>query len=334
LFTGPLLDASPDALLVTDSEGVIQVANHLAAELFGYTVDELVGNQVEVLVPADARDHHHVDRSAYSEQPTQRSMGAGRRLTAERRDGSRFPVQISLSPIEVNGGQYVVAAIRDVSVWLETERELASARRRRTMAEEHERIARDLHDTVIQELFAIGMSLQAVHAEAQPGRVSERIAHAVDALDDTIRQIRTTIFELNSGTRLNPLTKELRQLVDALSMSLGFEPAVTLIGPIDTQLPISTAAHVLPTVREGLSNVARHARASRAELLVSLQGDELRVEVHDNGVGMPTDLERSSGLRNLERRARELGGSLRVHAGPQGGTVLEWVVPAAVDDLD
>jgi PAS domain S-box-containing protein len=334
MITGPLLDAAPDALVVADSHGIIRVANRLAAEMFGYSIDELVGNEVEMLVPVDVRSTHHADRLAYAEQPTQRPMGVGRRLTAERRDGSRFPVNISLSPIEVRGARYVVAAIRDMSAWFETERELAAARRRRTIAEEHERIARDLHDTVIQELFAIGMSLQAVHAEAQPARVSERIARAVDALDDTIRQIRTTIFELNAGTRLNSLTKELRELVDSLAMSLGFEPAVTLIGPLDTHLPISTAAHVLPTVREGLSNIARHAQATRAELLVSLQGDELRIEVRDDGIGMPADPERSSGLRNLARRANELGGALHVHPGPRGGTVLEWVVPASAGELD
>lgn len=334
VFTGPLLDAAPDALIVAGADGRICVVNELAAKLFGYTVDELLGHEVEMLVPAELRAGHHGQRQGYEAHPTQRPMGAGQRLIAERRDGSRFPVHISLAPIRVEDDLFVVAAIRDMSTWLETERELAAARRRRTLAEEHERIARDLHDTVIQELFAIGMSLQAVHAEAQPARVSDRIARAVDALDETIRQIRSTIFELNNGSRVRSFTKELRELGDSLAMSLGFEAAMTFIGPLDSGVPMSVAAHVLPTVREGLTNIARHARASRAEVLVALRDDELRVEVRDDGVGLPADRERSSGLANLERRATELGGRLRVGPNGERGTVVEWVVPVGSGEAE
>lgn len=334
VFTGPLLDAAPDALVVTDATGTIRVVNELAAKMFGYSAEELVGREIEMLVPSDLRSVHRTDRHSYGTRPTQRPMGVGRRLSAERRDGSRFPVHISLSPIRSEGDLFVVAAIRDMSAWIEAERELAAARRRRFIAEEHERIARDLHDTVIQELFAIGMSLQAVVSEAEPPLVSERIARSVDALDETIRQIRSTIFELNSGTRLQSVTRELRELADSVALSLGFEPAVTLIGPLDSHLPVAVAAHVVPTVREGLSNVARHAQATRAEVLVALLDGTLRVEVRDDGVGIPDQPDRSSGLRNIARRAEELGGTLRVRAGDHGGTVLEWVVPVATTEPD
>jgi len=330
--TGVLLDAAPDAMVVVDGVGRIRAANQMVTTLFGYAVDELIGQSVEVLVPAELRGVHRGDRDGYVAGPTQRPMGEGQRLSAERRDGSRFPVLISLAPMHLGGALYVVAAIRDMTSWVETERELAAARRRRTIAEEHERIGRDLHDTVIQELFAIGMSLQAVHAEAQTERVAERIERAVDALDETIRQVRSTIFELNVGSRGGAISKDLRSLVDSLALSLGFEPAITLIGPLDQALPEAIAAHVLPTVREGLTNIVRHAAASRAEVLVQLERDVLRVEVRDDGVGIPDDPDRSSGLANLARRAAELGGSLHVRRNGERGTVLEWCVPVASND--
>jgi PAS domain S-box-containing protein len=329
--TGALLDAAPDAMLVVDSAGRIRAANRLVTALFGYEIEEVVGQLVEILVPTELHSVHTADRDGYVADPTQRPMGTGQQLSASRRDGTRFPVQISLSPMQLDGDLFVVAAIRDMSLWVTTERELAAARRRRTIAEEHERIGRDLHDTVIQELFAIGMSLQAVHGEAQPERVAARIALAVDALDDTIRQIRSTIFELSSSGGVGSLRNELRQLVESIGLSLGFEPALTLIGPLD-QLPEDITAHVVPTVREGLTNVARHAIASRAEVLVQLDGHLLRVEVRDDGIGMPEGPARSSGLANLGRRASELGGSMIIRGNGDRGTLLAWTVPVASGD--
>ncbi len=330
---GALLDAAPDAMVVVDSAGLIRAANQLVSRMFGHDLDTLVGQSVDVLVPEELRDRHLAQREGYVARPAQRPMGfESRRLSARRSDGTRFPVHISLSPLRLEDAVYVVAAIRDMSVWVESERELAAAQRRRTIAEEHERIGRDLHDTVIQELFAIGMSLQAVHGEAESPRVAERLERAVDSLDETIRQIRSTIFELNMGSRPRTMTNELRQMVESLALTLGFEPAITLVGPIDYALPEAVAAHVLPTVREGLTNIARHAVATRAEVLVQLDGDLLRVEVRDDGVGITDGLARSSGLANLARRATELGGSLQVRRNGERGTVLEWCVPVATTD--
>lgn len=330
--TGVLLDAAPDAMIIVDAQGVIRAANRLVTQIFGYSVDELLGTSVDELVPDDLRTAHICDRTEYIAAPTQRPMGAGRRLRARRRDGISFPVLISLAPLQLEADLFVIAAIRDMTDWVDTEHELSAARRRQTLAEEDERIARDLHDTVIQELFAVGMSLQAVQGEAQPARVAERIGRAVDSLDETIRQIRSTIFGLHSGGRERNITSDLQQLVTSLTLTLGFEPAMTLIGPIDQALPPAIAAHVLPTVREGLTNIARHASASRAEVRVQLVDHELRVEVRDDGVGISDAPERSSGLANLARRAAELGGSLLVRRNGEKGTVLEWRVPVHTDD--
>ena len=330
--TNVLLDAAPDAMIIVDAHGVIRAANRLVTQIFGYSHDELLGISVDKLVPTELQTMHLTDRAAYTAAPTQRPMGAGRRLSARRHDGVSFPVLISLAPLQLEGDLFVVAAIRDMTDWVEAERELSAARRRQTLAEEDERIARDLHDTVIQELFALGMSLQAVHGEAQPARVAERIGRAVDALDDTIRQIRSTIFGLHSGPHASTITDDLQQLMTSLTLTLGFEPAMTLIGPLDQAVSPAIAAHVLPTVREGLTNIARHAAASRAEVCVQLVDHELRVEVRDDGVGIVDDPDRSSGLANLARRAAELGGSLQVRRNGVRGTVLEWRVPVHTDE--
>lgn len=328
MITGPLLDAAPDALVVADSHGIIRVANRLAAEMFGYSIDELVGNEVEMLVPVDVRSTHHADRLAYAEQPTQRPMGVGRRLTAERRDGSRFPVNISLSPIEVRGARYVVAAIRDMSAWFETERELAAARRRRTIAEEHERIARDLHDTVIQRLFAVGLNLQSVAQMTLDQATSERLESAVDDLDTTVREIRSAIFELHS-TRAPETSFRVAAtgLVAEAARTLGFEPSISFEGPLDRAVEGALADHLLSVEREALANVARHANASAAEVRFALADGWVALSITDNGSGPGDPDSGGHGLRNMRSRAERLGGRFDIAGTEGGGTSVAWSVP-------
>lgn len=197
------------------------------------------------------------------------------------------------------------------------------------VVEERERIARDLHDTVIQRLFATGLALQAMVRLASPD-LGSRLQAAIDDVDDTIRQIRTTIFALEGPMTGQSLRDGLVDVVSEMTSALGFSPSINFSGPIDTEVSDEAGDHLLATLREALSNVARHAGATAVRVSVIVDRDWLCLKVTDNGRGLPDQQERSTegrGLTNMQQRAEELGGSFSAGRGPGGGTIVTWRVP-------
>jgi signal transduction histidine kinase len=211
--------------------------------------------------------------------------------------------------------------------------ELAEHRReaeQMSLFADRDRIARDLHDQVIQRLYATGLSLQAILPVVVRPEVGKRIQDAVDALDETIKEIRGTIFALQSRTAddLPSLRGQIIAVVDEMAPMLGFTPAVRLGEGLDDHVTGEPAEHVLTVLREALSNAARHARASRVDVSVEV-GSDLILRVADDGIGIPPG-SRRSGLANLAERAERLGGKLHIGHSDQAagtGTVLEWRVP-------
>ncbi len=194
---------------------------------------------------------------------------------------------------------------------------------------DRERIARDLHDTVIQRLFATGLSLQGTARLAHDPAVAGRIEGAIEELDDTVKHIRTVIFGLDrSRSDRGGVRDAVLTLAREAAGSLGFEPRVLFEGPVDATVDERTAGELLATLREALSNVARHAGASRVDVEVEA-GDEVILRVRDDGRGVgDVSAGQGYGLRNMADRATNLGGGLEIAAGDGGGTLLEWRVPA------
>ena len=193
---------------------------------------------------------------------------------------------------------------------------------------DRDRIARDLHDLVIQRLFATGMSLEGAIRGMEPAEKVDRVRQAVDDLDATIKEIRTSIFALQNpaphageGLRLAVL-----HAVENARTPLGFEPEVIFRGPVDALVPSSIAEQLLAVLRETLSNIARHAAASSARVEVAADSEHVELVVGDDGKGLPAD-GRRSGLANLSRRASDLGGEFNAEAQPAGGTTVTWRVP-------
>ena len=209
--------------------------------------------------------------------------------------------------------------------------EVAERRRdaeRLGVLEDRDRIARDLHDLVIQRLFATGMQLESAARLVERPEAATRVRRAVDDLDTTIREIRSTIYALTNAPNdgRTSLRSRLFDVVDAGAEQLGLTPAVRLAGLVDTSVPAEVAEHLLAVLREALSNAARHARASRVEVVLEV-GDAAQLTVRDDGRGLPADLDRRSGLANLADRAVQLGGSFEIGPGPDGGTELVWRAP-------
>lgn len=320
-----VLEAAPDAMAIVADDGRIVAVNSELERVFGYSVGDMLGTSIELLVPGDVRQMHVGLREGYVAQPRRRGMGVGRHLYGQRRDGSVFPVQISLARIETTLGAMTFAAVRDVTSRVESDQQLADANRRRAMAEDHDRIARDLHDTVIQELFGVGLGLQGLQSQVATPELAGRIAKAVDDIDHIIRQIRFTIYELSEAESSRGPRQRIGDVVTEIVPSLGFEPHVRFAGPIDSSVPDAIVDQLIPVVREALANVARHAAATRVDLDLEV-GDHVTLEVIDNGRGFG-EPDRRSGIANIAHRAYDLGGTFEISQRDQGGTLLRWRVP-------
>lgn len=203
--------------------------------------------------------------------------------------------------------------------------------REAAVLEDRDRIAQDLHDAVIQRLFAVGLSLQGITRSMQRPDAPDRLEKAIADIDDTIRQIRTTIFELGTAPAGGSVRAEILAVARDVEGVAGFTIPVQFDGPIDSDVPASVAEHLVATVREALANVERHSRATSASVRVSAVNGVCAVEVVDNGIGLAGHGPRSNdgglGLVNLRRRAEKLGGELCVESPQSGGTRLSWRVP-------
>jgi signal transduction histidine kinase len=189
--------------------------------------------------------------------------------------------------------------------------------------EDHDRIARDLHDHVIQEVFAVGLGLQGLSAVITNSAASARIAGYVEALDRVISQIRSTIFQLHLGAEYGGLRAQILGIVHDHTPQLGFSPQTRFSGPLDRVIGGELTSDILAVTREALSNCARHAEATAAEIAMSLLDGTLTVVVTDNGKGLGTPA-RTSGLDNMRFRAQRHGGTVEFTSPPEGGTRITW----------
>jgi signal transduction histidine kinase len=280
----------------------VLVDRHIAAvEDLGKVADWPVALQTgtALLVPLAADDQ---------------SLGA--LVVAYRPDSAVFAEDPEMALVETFAGQAALALERARA---QDEREMLA------VLGDRERIARDLHDVVIQRLFAAGMQLQGTARSAVRPEVRARIDAVVDDLDTTIRDIRGAIFELRAPAG-GDLRAEIRSVVEQAHGPLGHRPTLTLDGPVEAAVPEPLRPALLAVLREALSNVARHAHATRSEVSVTARGGWLAVTVTDNGIGIG-QAAASGGLINLRRRAEELSGSFEAVPATPHGTTIRWRVP-------
>ncbi|HET8642618.1 MAG TPA: GAF domain-containing sensor histidine kinase [Pseudonocardiaceae bacterium] len=270
-------------------------------------------------------------RSAATPEPLAQLGGFGPALYVPLRAGEH--VVGTLVALRRHGGEPftadqlpVVASFADQAALALELADKQLAQRRLAVLADRDRIARDLHDQVIQRLFSIGLLMQSVQPQLPEGG-RDRLGRALEQLDETISEIRTTIFKLHEPPDAEPggLRSRLLQVVEDLTAGVEITPTVRTSGPLDTLVPREIADHVEAVLREALSNAVRHANAERIVVTVDV-GEDLTVEVVDDGIGMPAHVGRS-GLRNVEERAAVLGGELRMAKAGEHGTRLLWRVP-------
>jgi two-component system sensor histidine kinase DevS len=277
-----------------------------------------------------------VDDASLDQRPAQPQVSAGRlgpgAFVALRVDGRTFG---TLAVARNRGGavftRVELALIETFAAYAGVIVERDQDRRRNarlSVVEDQERIARNLHDTVIQRLFAAGLSLQA--ASSRTEEIAKlRMIEVVDELDAVINTIRTVIFDIDAR-ELTGIRQQVLDLARELVAVLGFEPTVLFTGPVDTVVGANLGSELVATLREALSNVARHARARRVEVAVRAESGQLTLLVSDDGVGMsgpPAPGHAGLGVTNMTTRAAQLGGVFRLDHPRAGGTVMSWRVP-------
>ncbi|WP_253209430.1 sensor histidine kinase [Streptomyces niphimycinicus] len=251
--------------------------------------------------------------------------------------GTRDHVRGVLQVANVPGGPVFTDAVIDMAIGYGNQAalalEVAEHRQdadRMLVLNDRDRIARDLHDLVIQRLFAGALTLQSTLGRlADRPQVGERVQRVVDDLDGTIKVIRSTIYSLGEQerSRSEGLRARLVAAMERATEALGFAPALRMTGLLDTNVPAGHAEHMLAAVGEALSNATRHAQATAVDVSVDVTDTALRLKVADNGHGFDPAVTRRSGLANLEQRAEHLGGSFSLYPNEPNGTVVEWAAP-------
>ena len=324
-----VFEAAPDGILLVDPEGVILRANSRALELFGSREEELVGEPVELLVPATLRALHRKHRKGYIENPHTRPMGIGMELSGIAKSGKPLPVEISLSPLDSSVGQAVIVVVRDL-----TERRRLKGfgvAALNAAEEERRRIARELHDETAQELAALLMHLAVLQRRLPTAALAEeverlrgRVTEAVEGVRRIARGLRPP--ELEDVGLAAAIRSFVRSRFPAGAVKLEFDGS-------EARLELTQSLVAYRIAQEALTNAARHGRAKevRLRILSSKEADEVVIEVVDDGVGFDLESigERDSGLGliGMEERAQIGGGRLELRSEVGGGTQVRAYLP-------
>ncbi|MFV1989408.1 MAG: PAS domain-containing sensor histidine kinase [Acidimicrobiales bacterium] len=320
-------EVAAEATLVVDRDGQILKANDHAAQMFRVPTKELESLSVEDLMAESIRDLHIHLRHEFMQHPRARDMGSALDLRAQRPDGSEFPADISLSPLGKGKHTLLVVSIRNIFERKQAERELLIATERLALLEDRERIAQDLHDTVIQEIFASGLALQAALGPIKGEALRARLERTIERLDVSIDRIRNVIFDLHRPTDTSDLEPRMIDTIRATERDLGFLPDLHIDGD-PSDVPLRVQEHLIPALREALTNIARHASASNAIVHLGI-GEDIILQILDDGIGYDPESVPGFGLSNTRRRAEALGGQYSIAQRADGGTIVRWVVPGS-----
>lgn len=336
-----LLEAAPDAIIIVNQAGTIVLINAQTESLFGFDRENLIGQSVEILLPARLRSRHVQYRQDYFGKPRVRAMGSGLDLMALHKDGHEFPVEVSLSPCQTSEGQIVIGSVRDVTEQRHAQAEIrrshddmrALARRLISAHEdERRRIARELHDDLSQRLASIAIDSSSLVSEVRPA--TEASADKLASLSDRIRQASMDVHQVSR--RLHPSIVDELGLVKAIQSEChAFQErsgiALRYEGPSKCgSIAKSTELAAYRMVQECLRNVEKHSRAVSARVELSVSETEISLIVTDTGTGFDPTKQREKaglGMASLKERAGLLGGTVSIQSELGRGTTVTAHLP-------
>lgn len=326
-----VFEAAPNGIVIVDEAGTIRDVNPSAERLFGYSREELLGTGVEQLVPEPSREVHGAERKAYMQAPRARPMGIGLELKGRRKDGTEVPVEISLSPMETGHGRFVIAIVHDMTERVRLRAFGAGALH--AAEDERLRIARDLHDDTAQRLAALLMRLR-IARDAEGERREQflddlhaEILDTADAVRRIARGLRPpSLDEVGFEAAIRTLARTIRE-AHGLRVEVEVEPR-----PDVARLRPDAELALYRIVQEALSNVVRHAEATRARVRLERSDRWMVVTIEDDGRGFEPRAQTDSGgsglgLLGMAERARFLGGRVGIASASGEGTRVTIEVP-------
>lgn len=337
-----IVEAAPDPMLLVGNDGIITFANGAAQAAFGYTFNELEGMNVDTLVPFSSRSSHAHYRKKFENNRTQHPSDLKRPLTAVFKDGTEFPVEISLSSFQMDGQPVVIASIRDI-----TERKLAAELQQQSFTQlrrlsdhqenikedERKRIAQDIHDELGQNLLVLKMDVTMLYVRTRVShpKLHERVTGVLNNIDATIKSLKSIMNDLRPATLELGLHPAVEWQLMQFERSSGIACKLTTIVPEpEFELGETMTSAVFRIMQESLTNVARHAQATEVEIVLSQDERGFSMTVKDNGKGLqPGDRMKANsfGLLGIKERIHSLGGELIIANSPGKGTALSISIP-------
>jgi PAS domain S-box-containing protein len=330
-----VFDAAPDGVVVVDSGGVIRAVNPKVEQMFGWVADDLEGEPIEVLIPEEVRGAHQKHRTAFVRNPHDRPMGVGLELYGRRKDGSRFPIEVSLSPWRRDGdGLRVICSVRDISAIRRLQNFSEGALR--ATEEERRRIARELHDDTAQRLAVLILRLRQLAGERDTERrnelfevIREEVVETSDGVKRMARGLRPPeLEELGLEHALQAHARNLRE-------SGVFDVDIVNTVGIEDCLDETEKLVVYRIVQEAIWNAVRYSGEASASVRIWRERETVVAEVSDGGRGfdpnLVADAEAGLGLIGMQERATMIGGRLDIDSLPGEGTRVRVIVPVHVD---
>ena len=318
-------EAIPSGLLVADGVGNIILVNAGLEGMFGYAGDELIGQPVERLIPERYRGAHLSQRAGFSHSPSARPMGSGRDLYGLRKDGSEFPVEIGLNPMKTNTGMTILCSIIDITERKRVEERLLRQEVLHRVFEEREAVARNLHDGILQSLYAIRLGLE--HCRRLLSTAPQPVLPEMDARIEDVGLVIAEVRDFMTGqdppwARALDLRAGIEEILQL--HRLGERPILGLhLAASDCMSGLSRdeIKHLLYIVREAVSNTVRHASAESCSVTITSIEDRLHVTIEDDGAGFVRSAEGNGrGFGNMEARARQIGAAIDIASAPGRGT--------------
>lgn len=321
-----ILDTTVDGIIVIDAEGRIQGFNSAAEKIFGYAAADVLDRNVGMLMPDPYREEHDAYIANYLKSGEAKIIGIGREVVGLRRDGTVFPLELSVSEVRIEGSSTFTGVVRDISERRRLENEVL-----RISDQERRRIGQDLHDGLGQMLTGIGLIAQNLGRRLR--EADSDLRNEVDEITELIREADQQARSLARGLvpvelDANGLAAALQRLCTNASRLFGVECQFEEIG--STPVRDSTAAiNLYRIAQEAVSNAVKHGAAPSIRVTLASGREQVRLRIQDNGAGFPEKLgeDRGMGVRIMHYRARVIGGLLEIRRRPEGGTLVTCTLP-------